>query len=62
MSIRFVPLETELVQRLQAGGPDANGQVPERHTSSGGMMPCRHCLTDIAAGEPYLILAHRPFP
>jgi len=24
-------------------------------------MPCRHCLTDIKAGEPYLILAHRPF-
>ena len=62
MSIRFVPLETELVRRLQAGGPDANGQVPERHTSQGGMMPCRHCLADIAAGERYLILAHRPFP
>lgn len=28
----------------------------------GGMMPCRHCLTDIKAGEPYLILALRPFP
>jgi hypothetical protein len=26
------------------------------------MMPCRHCLADIAAGEPYLILALRPFP
>ena len=25
-------------------------------------MPCRHCLADIKAGEPYLILAHRPFP
>ena len=25
-------------------------------------MPCRHCLTDVAAGEEYLILAHRPFP
>jgi hypothetical protein len=62
MSIRFVPLETELVRRLQAGGPDANGHVPERHTSPGGMMPCRHCLSDIGAGEPYLILAHRPFP
>ena len=62
MSIRFVPLETKLVQRLQTGGPDANGQVPEHHISPGGMMPCRHCLTDIAAGEAYLILAHRPFP
>jgi hypothetical protein len=26
------------------------------------MMPCRHCLSDIREGEPYLILAHRPFP
>ena len=62
MSIRFVALDTELVERLQRGGVDANGHKPERHISSGGMMPCRHCLTDIKAGEPYLILAHRPFP
>ena len=25
-------------------------------------MPCRHCLSDVAAGESFLILAHRPFP
>ena len=62
MSIRFVALDTELVTRLQTGGEDANGHKPERHISSGGMMPCRHCLADIKAGEPYLILAHRPFP
>ena len=62
MSIRFVALDTELVKRLQNGGTDANGQKPERHVCSGGMMPCRHCLADIKAGEPYLILAHRPFP
>ena len=62
MSIRFVALDTALVKRLQNGGADANGHKPERHISSGGMMPCRHCLADIAAGEPYLILAHRPFP
>ena len=62
MSIRFVALDTELVMRLQNGGADANGQKPERHVSSGGMMPCRHCLADIKTGEPYLILAHRPFP
>ena len=60
MSIRFVALDTELVKRLQAGGADANGQKPERHISSGGMTPCRHCLADIKAGEPYLIVAHRP--
>src|SRR5215510_6222606 len=61
MSIRFVALESELVKSLQAGGLDANGQRPERHISEGGMMPCRHCLADIEPGEPYLIVAHRPF-
>jgi hypothetical protein len=62
MSIRFVALDSALVKRLQDGGADANGQKPERHICTGGMMPCRHCLSDIKAGEPYLILAHRPFP
>jgi len=61
MSIRFVALDSELVKRLQHGGADANGQKAERHICAGGMMPCRHCLSDIKAGEPYLILAHRPF-
>ena len=63
MSIRIVALDSALVKRLQNGGLDANGHKPERHVcEGGGMMPCRHCLTDIRAGEPYLILAHRPFP
>jgi hypothetical protein len=62
MSIRIVALDTELVRKLQNGGLDANGQAPERHVAAGGMMPCRHCLTDIKAGEPYLILSLRPFP
>ncbi len=25
-------------------------------------MPCRHCLENVGAGEPYLVLAYRPFP
>jgi hypothetical protein len=62
MSIHFVALPNEAVRALQAGAPDANGQVPERHISDGDGMPCRHCLQNIAAGEPYLILAYRPFP
>jgi Protein of unknown function (DUF1203) len=62
MSIRIVALDSALVKRLQNGGLDANGHKPERHIcEGGGRMPCRHCLTDIKAGEPYLILAHRPF-
>jgi Protein of unknown function (DUF1203) len=62
MSVRFVALKTPLVRKLQAGGEDANGQTPERHISSGKGVPCRHCLALVAAGEPYLICAHRPFP
>lgn len=60
--LRFVALPTDQVRSLQSGAPDANGQVPERHISDGGVVPCRHCLRSVAAGEPYLILAHRPFP
>lgn len=60
--VRFVALDTDLVHALQSGGLDANGQAPERHISSGSGTPCRHCLKQVAEGEPYLILSHRPFP
>ncbi len=60
--LKFIALATETARALQAGNPDANGQAPERQVSDGPGLPCRHCLTDIAAGEPFLILAHRPFP
>jgi len=62
MPVRFIALATPLVRQLQAGGVDANGQTPERHISPGPGIPCRHCLAPVAAGEPYLVLAHRPFP
>ena len=62
MALHFAALPTEDVHALQRGGPDANGQTPERHISDGDGMPCRHCLRNIEAGEPYLILAYRPFP
>ena len=62
MTIRFIALPTEEVRALQAGGLDAHGQVPERHVSDGDGVPCRHCLTRVGKGEPYLILAYRPFP
>ncbi|MEZ4708334.1 MAG: DUF1203 domain-containing protein [Caldilineaceae bacterium] len=61
-TIRFVAMPTAVVEALQSGQPDANGQTPERHISEGDGVPCRHCLTDVAKGEPYLILHHRPFP
>ena len=62
MPIRYEALPTDLVRALQAGAPDANGQIPERRVSDGAGNPCRHCLTDIAAGHEMLILALRPFP
>ncbi len=60
--LRFIALSTETTRALQAGHPDANGQAPERQISDGSGVPCRHCLNDVAAGEPFLVLAHRPFP
>lgn len=62
MPIRFIALDTNLVTRLQAGSPDANGQRPERAIAPEDGYPCRHCLADIRRGESYLTLAHRPFP
>ena len=61
-SLRFIALDSETVRALRHGTSDANGQVPERQISDGGGNPCRHCLDDIAAGAPMLVLAHRPFP
>lgn len=60
--LRFTALATDIVETYRAGGLDANGQKPESHISDGDGVPCRHCLDTVAAGKPYLILAHRPFP
>jgi hypothetical protein len=60
--IRFVAMPTEEARALQSGGPDAHGQAPERQISDGDGVPCRHCLRRVAEGEPYLVLAYRPFP
>ena len=62
MSIRFQALPTDAVRALQRGAPDAYGMTPERRMSDGDGVPCRHCLTNVGQGEPYLILAYRPFP
>ena len=60
--MQFVAIPTDVVRHYQAGGADANGQVPERAVSDGGGNPCRHCLGMIPDGAGMLILAHRPFP
>ena len=62
MTARFSAIPTETARHYQSGGLDANGQIPERANSDGNGNPCRHCLDDIPAGTPMLILAHRPFP
>lgn len=59
--IRFVPLPTEAVRAVQAGGADAYGLAPEVRVSDGGN-PCRHCLRMIPDGAGMLVLAWRPFP
>ena len=61
-TIAFHPLPTEAVRAVQRGGPDFWGTAPERATSSGTGIPCRHCLSTVPEGEEYLILAWRPFP
>ncbi len=58
----FKALPTEIVLALQAGEPDAYDMPPEQKISDGDGVPCRHCLRNVAAGEPYLVLAFRPFP
>jgi hypothetical protein len=60
-AVRFIAMPTTIAGVYQSGAADANGQSPERHISAGDGTPCRHCLTNVAAGEPYLILAYRPF-
>jgi hypothetical protein len=62
MPIRFVALDPVVVQGWQDGAPDANGQKPERQISDGADIPCRLTLKMVPKGEPYLVLAHRPFP
>lgn len=61
-ALRFIAMPTETALAYQTGERDANGQAPERQVSDGGGNPCRHCLTDIAKGEPFLVLAYSPFP
>lgn len=61
-TLRFTALPTAVVEAYRAGAPDANGRPAERGIAGkDGGMPCRHCLRDIAEGEDYLLLAHRPF-
>lgn len=60
--IAFSAMPTHDAAHFWKGGADAYGLTPEIHISDGSGTPCRHCLDNIDAGEPYLVLAYRPFP
>jgi hypothetical protein len=54
-------LDTEMVDHIRRGGPDANGQVALTRVAEGVANPCRHCLALIAEGDTTLVLSYRPF-
>jgi len=54
-------MPTAAARKLQRGGLDNNGQLPEVKTSNGVGNPCRHCLKLIATGEDFLVFSHKPF-
>jgi hypothetical protein len=60
--IKFAAMPSDEARVFWKGGADAYGSAPERKTSGGSGVPCRHCLRDVVEGEAYLILAYRPFP
>lgn len=59
--IKFLPLPSDKVKALRAGGRDAYDCPPETAVSDGEGNPCRHCLGFIPKGAGMLILAYRPF-
>lgn len=59
--IRFVALPTKIADAYRRGAPDANGQAPERRIADTSGLPCRYCLGDVAEGDAYLTVGHRPF-
>lgn len=61
MSFKFVPMDRATAEHLRAGGADCYGNVPEQRISDGQGVPCRRCMGFVEQGEPYLIVAWRPF-
>jgi hypothetical protein len=57
--VRGIP--TDQVERIRAGGSDANGKPALTRIAEGVANPCRHCLGLILEGEEKLVLAYRPF-
>lgn len=61
MDLTFIPMSEADATRLRNGGKDAYGNAPERRISDGHGVPCRRCMRMVGEGEPYLVLAWRPF-
>ena len=62
MRVEFHGLPSADVETIHRTGRDSYGDPVERHASAEeGGMPCRHCLQNVPAGQPFLALAHRPF-
>src|SRR5262245_6665323 len=62
INIAFSAMPTSDAEHFWNGGADAYERAPETMVSDGPGHPCRHCLQNIDAGEPLLVLAYRPFP
>lgn len=58
---RYSGVQTDVAAAYRSGAPDAYECLPERAVSAGPGHPCRHCLSNVPAEAPMLILAHRPF-
>ncbi|MBP1881963.1 DUF1203 domain-containing protein [Sinorhizobium mexicanum] len=61
MALRYIPMPDDDAERLRGSGLDAYGNHPEQRISDGAGVPCRHCLSNVDRGKPYLVLAYRPF-
>lgn len=61
ITLKVTGIATNQCEAIWRGGLDANGQLPQRQTATGGKNPCRHCLSLIPEGEPLLVLGYRPF-
>ncbi len=51
MKLKYLPMPSDEVRALQAGGKDAYGCAPERTVSDGDGNPCRHCLDFVPKGR-----------
>lgn len=61
MALQVRGIESEAVERVRSGGPDAYGQPARMRVAEGLANPCRHCLGLITEGDVKLVLAWRPF-